>query len=158
MLRVLLSLLCSGAVGTLASAFWHESIGRILIGTKNGWMGYHWNSSSEEYITTALVFVFFSFFAFLISYNRIFKKMTTFKNVAMDIVANSKDIINSKSITYAEAGKENIQYYGQAEDEINNRTMQKDLWALALVKAKGKEDLRKVEYIKLRVKQLQNEE
>ena len=46
-------------------------------------------------------------------------------------------------------------YYGQAEHELNNGTFDKGLWTETLVKTKGNEDLRNVEYIKLRAKQLQ---
>jgi len=49
------------------------------------------------------------------------------------------------------------QHYGQSEQEVNSGTIDKGLWAKALVNAKGKEDLRKAEYIKLRAKQLQKE-
>ncbi|MDR1124680.1 MAG: V-type ATPase subunit a family protein [Deltaproteobacteria bacterium] len=154
MLRLLLSALCSGLIGILSSTFWHESIGRALIGTKDIW-GYRWNSNSEEVITTILVFALFFFITFAVTYYKIFKRITTFKNTAMGIVASSKDIIHSKNISFSDTDKRDIQYYGQAEEEINNGEVQKDLWSLALVKAKGKEELRKVEYIKLRVKQLQ---
>jgi hypothetical protein len=47
------------------------------------------------------------------------------------------------------------EYYKQAEQEINDGTVDKGLWAKALVKSKGNEQLRKPEYIKLRAKQLQ---
>lgn len=156
MLRLLLSVLCSGFIGILSSAFWHESIGEMLIGTKDVW-GYMWNSKSEEVITTIFIFALFFIITYIIAYNKVFVRITTFKNTAMNIVASSKDIIHSKNISLPDTDKRDIQYYGQAEDEINDGTMQKDLWALALVKAKGKEDLRKVEYIKLRVKQLQQD-
>ena len=48
-------------------------------------------------------------------------------------------------------------YFGQAEKEVNGGTMDNGLWAKALVRAKGNEDKRKAEYIKLRAKQLQKE-
>jgi len=48
-----------------------------------------------------------------------------------------------------------LQYYGPAEQEMNNGTVDEGLWSKALVKAKGNEDRRKAEYIKLRAKQLQ---
>ena len=44
--------------------------------------------------------------------------------------------------------------YHIAEEEYDRGEMDKGLWSQALVKAKGDEKLRKVEYIKLRVKQL----
>lgn len=48
-----------------------------------------------------------------------------------------------------------LQYYGQAEKELNDGTVDQGLWAKALVSAKGNEDVRKAEYIKLRARQLQ---
>lgn len=44
--------------------------------------------------------------------------------------------------------------YAQAEEEYNNGEINKGLWSQALIKAKGDENLRKVEYMKLRAKQL----
>jgi len=62
----------------------------------------------------------------------------------------------SDKITRA-SNESNLEYYGQAEQEINDVTFNKGLWAKALTKANGNEDRRKAEYIKLRVKQLQKE-
>ena len=45
------------------------------------------------------------------------------------------------------------EYYAQAEQEINNGTIDQGLWAKALVNAKGNEAIRKAEYIKLRARQ-----
>ncbi len=47
--------------------------------------------------------------------------------------------------------------YARAEEECDRGEMDKDLWSQALVKAKGNEHFRKVEYIKLRVKQLKKQ-
>ena len=44
--------------------------------------------------------------------------------------------------------------YAQAEEGYNNGEIDKRLWSQALIKAKGDESLRKVEYMKLRAKQL----
>ena len=44
--------------------------------------------------------------------------------------------------------------YAQAEEEYDNGKIDKGLWSQALIKAKGEESLRKVEYMKLRAKQL----
>lgn len=157
-MRLVLSVLCSCVIGGFFCVLWHESFGEMLIGQKGSFGHMYWHSRSEEVLTTIAAFSLFAIPAFFVFYNKVFRKIKTFKSTAMDIVASSKDIIHSKSISFPESDKSCSQYYGQAEDEINTGTMQKDLWALALVKAKGKEDLRKVEYIKLRVKQLQNEE
>ena len=50
--------------------------------------------------------------------------------------------------------EQSLEYYTVAEQEITDNTYDKGLWSKALVEAKGNEDLRKVEYMKLRVKQL----
>lgn len=47
------------------------------------------------------------------------------------------------------------QLYAIAEEEVDNGKMDKGLWSQALIHAKGDESLRKVEYMKLRAKQLQ---
>jgi hypothetical protein len=47
-----------------------------------------------------------------------------------------------------------LELYAIAEQEIKDDVINNGLWSQALVKAKGDENLRKVEYIKLRVKQL----
>jgi len=44
--------------------------------------------------------------------------------------------------------------YAIAEQEIKDDVINNGLWSQALVKAKGDENLRKIEYMKLRVKQL----
>lgn len=46
--------------------------------------------------------------------------------------------------------------YAMAETEVNEGRQDMELWAKALIKAKGNEELRKVEYMKLRVLQLKN--
>jgi len=46
-------------------------------------------------------------------------------------------------------------YNGLAEKELNEGTVDEGIWAKALVTAKGDEELRKVEYVKLRARQLQ---
>lgn len=45
-------------------------------------------------------------------------------------------------------------FYAIAEKEIKDNIIDSGLWSQALVKAKGDENLRKVEYMKLRVKQI----
>jgi len=50
----------------------------------------------------------------------------------------------------------NADLYSFAENEISTNNINAGLWSQALVKANGNEDLRKVEYMKLRVKQLKN--
>ncbi|MCK9373095.1 MAG: hypothetical protein M0P91_07840 [Sulfuricurvum sp.] len=48
-------------------------------------------------------------------------------------------------------------FYATAEQEIKDTIIDNGLWSQALVKAKGDENLRKVEYMKLRVKQLKKD-
>jgi hypothetical protein len=45
-------------------------------------------------------------------------------------------------------------FYAQAEEEFDEGVIDKGLWSQAFVKSKGNENLRKLEYMKLRVKQL----
>ncbi|MCR4277564.1 MAG: multidrug resistance efflux transporter family protein [Candidatus Berkelbacteria bacterium] len=44
--------------------------------------------------------------------------------------------------------------YGKAEEELQSGSVDKGLWAHALVKSDGNEEKRKAEYLKLRAKQL----
>ena len=46
-------------------------------------------------------------------------------------------------------------YYAIAEDEIVNGNIDKGLWSKAIVNVNGNESLRKIEYIKLRARELQ---
>jgi len=48
-------------------------------------------------------------------------------------------------------------YYGEAEEEVNTKTYDKNLWARAFVKAEGDEQKRKAKYIELRANQLYSE-
>jgi len=50
------------------------------------------------------------------------------------------------------------QYFAQAEQEVDDRTFDKGLWSIALVNANGNEELRKIEYMKLRAMQLQKQQ
>jgi len=47
--------------------------------------------------------------------------------------------------------------YAVAEEEYENGDIDKGLWSQALIKAKGNEGLRKIEYMKLRVRKLKQE-
>jgi len=80
------------------------------------------------------------------------------ETIASLVIKNLAGVISNK-ITWAinRSNLEYLEYYGQAEQEINDGTFNKGLWAKALTKANGNEDRRKAEYIKLRVKQLQKE-
>ncbi len=50
------------------------------------------------------------------------------------------------------------EFLALAEEEVDRGQIDKGLWAQALVKAKGNEELRKVEYMKLRARQLKRED
>jgi len=75
--------------------------------------------------------------------------------VDLKIVANGIENIANINDT-AKSFEPEPQYYAQAEQEIDDGTYDRGLWAKALVEANGKEELRKIEYMKLRAKQLQN--
>ena len=47
--------------------------------------------------------------------------------------------------------------YGEAEEEVNTKSYDKNLWAMALVEAEGDEQQRKARYIELRADQLYSE-
>jgi len=85
--------------------------------------------------------------SFLLSYCYIFKKVPTFKTLISSLVSYSKEI--------SEGNKIEPHYYALAEREVLEDDVDKGLWARALVNAKGNEDVRRAEYIKLRAKQLQ---
>lgn len=81
-------------------------------------------------------------------------KITTGKSaatIASDTIGAVKDI--RENIESSVEGKY-AELYAKAEEEYDNGEIDKGLWSQALVKAKGDEKLRKVEYMKLRAKQL----
>ena len=74
------------------------------------------------------------------------------------VVQNFKSIIIDAKDTTDEltslVSSDEEDLYAIAEEEVNQKNIQQGLWSQALVKAKGDESFRKVEYMKLRVKQL----
>lgn len=77
---------------------------------------------------------------------------------------NPVEAITSDLVSFRET-KEALQFksdehddelYAQAEMEINDGIIDQGMWSRALVNASGSEELRKVEYMKLRVRQLRN--
>ncbi|CAK7009306.1 MAG: hypothetical protein DESF_00361 [Desulfovibrio sp.] len=91
--------------------------------------------------------VFFAVIALLYLAFKIIKRTSSFvykksKDKALDVI--SKHTIDNK-------------FYAIAESEVESGDIDAGLWAKALINSKGKEDLRKVEYIKLRAKYLQSE-
>lgn len=98
-----------------------------------------------------VIFILVFFIMWKIFYYKIFKNLKTAKEYFINLSTFTKDIIN-----YTDISSENTKYYNIAEQEINTNNVDKGLWALSLVKSKGNEELRKAEYIKLRVKQLKS--
>ncbi len=83
----------------------------------------------------------------------IFKKLTKGNSMSDTIV---ESISATKEIS-SRVEEKDADFYVIAEEEINKGQINKSLWSQALVKANGKEELRKVEYMKLRAKQLRKE-
>ncbi len=82
------------------------------------------------------------------------KKLGRYASVAHMIssaIAALKDI---KDRIEFNVEQKNVHLFAQAEEEFSKGEIDKGLWSQALIKAKGDESLRKVEYLKLRVKQL----
>lgn len=78
------------------------------------------------------------------------------KRIIEDNIDNIPEkLVNISIIKDKLVNEPDSSYYGQAEQEINDGTFDKGLWAKALVNVKGNEGLRKIEYIKIRAKQLQ---
>jgi len=83
--------------------------------------------------------------------------------IAMNIANEKRTLqysgLHESDITSAYQGSGNpkasaIEFYGQAEDEVNTNTYDKNLWAAALVEADGDETEGKFRYIVLRANQL----
>ena len=70
--------------------------------------------------------------------------------IASDTIGAVKDI--KENIESSVEGR-HADLYAKAEEEYDNGEIDKGLWSQALIKAKGDEKLRKVEYMKLRAKQ-----
>lgn len=86
----------------------------------------------------------------------------TYAYDSSDGIDNSRDAVSTVINTvksYGEAIYSRIEakdavYLAKAEEEINNDYVNDAMWSQALVKAKGNETQRKVEYMKLRARQL----
>ena len=96
-----------------------------------------------------IIGITFGILSFVIS----FKKLggTSVKETIADGISYVKFI--SENISSLVNDKD-AKFYAIAEQEIKDNVIDNGLWSKALVKAKGDENLRKIEYIKLRVKQL----
>jgi hypothetical protein len=132
MLRVILSLTCGILGGFLAAILAVEQMR-------------HTGGDDE---TIFIWFIIGSLVSYYSSYV-IFEKVPTFTKIFSSAISYSKDV--SEGIKVAP------EFYAVAEQEILENDVDKGLWAKALVNAKGNEDARKAEYIKLRARKLQKE-
>ena len=98
---------------------------------------------------TTLIGVITGIVATIFTFN-MFPKKSVKESVAdsVSFVKNTKNGI-SEMVNEDDSG-----YYAIAEQEIIDGEMDKGLWSQALVAAEGDESKRKIEYMKLRVKQL----
>lgn len=155
MFKKIISLGLAIFIASIITAYWDQELGKNLLGEHYQGAygisyGKHWVNGAQEFITGSCIFLFFTFILFQLFYYKIFKNVKTIKEYSSDIVSASKDVINATS----DLKPENTKFYNIAENEVDSGNIDRDLWSLALVKAHGNENLRKVEYIKLRVKQL----
>jgi len=107
-----------------------------------------WEMSHNKPIAW-IIGILFGVFAIVVS----FKKFggTSVKETIADGVSYVKT--TSEDISSLVDDKD-AEFYALAEQEIKDDVINNGLWSQALVKAKGDENLRKIEYMKLRVKQL----
>ena len=93
-------------------------------------------------IFTGIIFMIFTY--------KYFKKKSIKETIA-DAVSYVKT--TSEDISSLVDDKD-AKFYAIAEQELKDDVINNGLWSQALVKANGDENLRKIEYMKLRVKQL----
>ncbi len=112
-----------------------------------GWAIFELTGEEEvALVTTSIISIIIFFFS--LSKLNINKNDTTLASKTISKVKDFKD-----NIEY-DLDEKNAAFYAQAEEEYENGEIDKGLWSQALIKAKGDENLRKVEYMKLRAKQL----
>jgi hypothetical protein len=77
-------------------------------------------------------------------------------NFNANVMVNTEGIETPVLASQSKPGGEKsaLDYYGQAEEEINTETYDKNLWAKALVETEGDQTKRKARYIELRANQL----
>ena len=66
-------------------------------------------------------------------------------------------ILDMKDSVQARIEEREAKFLAQAEDEISRGQIDSGLWARALVNAGGKEEARKIEYMKLRARQIKRQ-
>ena len=89
--------------------------------------------------------------------NRVVSGQISQEDIDSAANANSTGVLNTASESVSDNGGVTIEYYGEAEEEINNGTYDPNLWAKALVEAEGDEQKRRARYIELRAIQLYSE-
>ena len=75
-------------------------------------------------------------------------------NLYADSVPTQAPEKNSSTGSISEESTDVVAYYGQAEQEITDKTYDKNLWARAFVEVEGDEQKRKARYIELRANEL----
>ncbi len=113
----------------------------ILFAITAGIMGLLGYSGHDMEQGGASIAVFIAILVFITSVVQNFKS----------IIVDAKDTTDELT-SLVNTGDEDL--YAIAEKEVNQKNTKQGLWSQALVNAKGDENLRKVEYMKLRVKQL----
>ena len=83
-----------------------------------------------------------------------FKKLPQKRTVKESVTNSVKYVHDAKDEISSTIEDHDSKYYAIAEKEVIDDVINQGLWSKALVKAEGDESKRKVEYIKLRVKQL----
>ena len=84
----------------------------------------------------------------------IFKKSKNTKNIK-ETIADGVFYVKSTSEDISSlVDDKDAKFYALVEQEIKDDVINNGPWSQALVKAKGDENFRKIEYMKLRVKQL----
>ena len=132
-------------------------IRKILISTVIGFVTFAFvilavlvgNIEVPDYLRTPLSWSWLPLVVFIISMNKV-KRGQSAVDMASDALDAVKSIQNNVDLKSAN-------FYAVAEEEYDSGIIDKGLWSQALVKAKGDETLRKVEYMKLRVMQLKRE-
>ena len=99
--------------------------------------------------TTRDIVILITIVSFVVSMSKVKNRDGT--QLASDVFNAVKE---TKDNIQASIDSKSTDFYAIAEEEYENGEIDKGSWSQALVKAKGDESLRKVEYMKLRVMQL----
>lgn len=121
----------------------------VLFATAN-LLAYGFNMREPTLTIIAIVSAISSFFISI----RIFKKGKSGTELASAVIGTVKDL---KEDIETNIEIKQADFYALAEEEVENGEIDKGIWSQALIKAKGDEKLRKVEYMKLRAKQLKKQ-